>query len=67
MAQVVGPIARYVGNVAVRPHRDLVVLATHMATALLLVLPIQVHTRLMRRKRRRSLKKQPQLLLELRY
>ena len=65
MAQVVGPIARYVGNVAVRPHRDLVVLATHMATALLLVLPIQV-TRLMR-KRRRNLKKQPQLLLELRY
>ena len=65
MAQVVGPIARYVGNVAVRPHRDLVVLATHMATALLLVLPIQV-TRLMR-KRRRNSKKQPQLLLELRY
>ena len=65
MAQVVDPIARYVGNVAARPHRDLVVLATHMATALLLVLPIQV-TRLMR-KRRRNSKKQPQLLLELRY
>ena len=40
MAQVVDPIARYVGNVAARPHRDLVVLATHMATALLLVLQL---------------------------
>ena len=65
MAQVVGPLARYVGNVAARAYRDLAVLATHMATALQLVLPIQV-TRLMR-KRRRNLKKQPQLLLELQY